>query len=40
MAGQAVHMSEARIRTSEPQAAEAEHANLTAAPPGWPQETI
>ena len=29
-------MSAPRIRTSEPQATEAEHANLTAVPPGWP----
>ncbi|XP_070077503.1 tumor protein D52 isoform X9 [Equus przewalskii] len=30
-------MSAPGTRTSEPQAAEAEHAHLTAAPPGWPR---
>ena len=35
---QAVCRSVPRIQTSKPQAAEAEHVNLTAAPPGQPPE--
>ena len=40
MAWQVVHRSAPRIQTGEPQAAKAEHVNLTAAPLGWPHELI
>ena len=33
-------MSAPGIRTGEPQAAEAERAHLTTAPPGWPQDSF
>ena len=36
MARQAVHWCAPGIQTSEPGAAVAERAHLTAAPPGWP----
>ena len=36
MACQEVQKSSPGIQTGEPWAAEVEHANLTAAPPGWP----
>ena len=37
MACQAVRRATPGIQTSEPRATEAEHANLTAVPPGQPQ---
>ena len=40
MAWQVVHMSTPRIRTSEPQAVEAECVNLTAVPLGWPLQYV
>ena len=40
MACQAVCRSRPRIQTSEPRATETEHAKLTAAPPGQPQEIL
>ena len=36
MAYQVVPCLQLGIQTAEPQATEAEHANLIAAPPGWP----